>query len=302
MLSAAVVAGHLLTGFDHSEFEIGIRNALHILLFGIFALIIFESLKKLKVTTAIIVTVAIIAMVGGLAEFAQFRHGKQIDLSDIGRDLTGAVLCLGAWLLWRRSFANSDPRFRNNLYRVASALIVFLILSPLVYWLTVFQLSRSTFPVIVSFDHWWDKHLYSPVNSEISVSTGSPESLPDDKTVAAIHFSGTGRSGLTIRPVISNWSDYEYLTIEAAIFEGPNTFVTVRIFDEQGIRTFDERHVTRLTILRESTVYRILLSDIAIKANHRTLDLSDVKQLVIYVRKKSRRDGTVMLLDEIRLE
>ena len=100
--------------------------------------------------------------------------------------------------------------------------------------------------------------------------------------------------------MISDWSDYEYLTIEAAIVKGPDTSVTVRVFDEQGIRTFDERHVARLTILSEPVVYRLRLHDIVVKAKRRSLDLSDVQQIVIYAR--DRRDGTVMLLDEIRLE
>ena len=302
MLSAAVVAGHLVPGLDHSKFEIGIRNALHILVFATFALIIFEWLKHLNIVTAVVATLAIIAMVGGLSELAQLSQGKELDLSDLGRDMTGALLCLGSRILWRWSFSYGNSRFGTGLYRAGSVLLTILIFSPLLYWLTVLGVSRSTFPVIVSFDNWWDKHLYSPVNSEISMSTSSGESLSDAGTAALIRISGTGRTGLVIRPMISNWSDYEYLIIEAAVLEGPDTSVTVRVFDEQGIRSSEERHVARLTILREPTEYRIPLHDIAVKAKRRPLDLSDVKQVVIYVRKKSRRDGTVMLLDEIRLE
>jgi len=303
LLSAAVVAGHLVPGLDNSEFEIGIRNALHVLIFATFALIIFEWLKHLSIRTTIIATLAIIAMVGGLAEFTQFSHGKQVDLSDLGRDLTGAVLCLGSRLLWRWSFACSNSRFRNDLYRVGSALLALLIISPLLYWLTVIGMSRSTFPVILSFDHWWDTHLYSPVDSKITISATGAESPLGAGAVAVIRLSGRRRSGLTIRPVISDWSDYEYLTIEAAMVKGPDTSVTVRVFDEQGIRTFDERHVARLTIFSEPVVFRLRLHDFDVKKNkakRRPLDLSEMRRIVIFAR--DRRDGTVMLLDEIRLE
>ena len=300
LLSAAVIAGHLVTGFDHSEFEIGIRNALHILGFATFALIVFECLTHLKITVAIIATLAIIAMVGGLAELAQLSQGKQVDLSDLGRDITGAAICLGSRILWRRSYTPRNSRFGTGLYRVGSALLALLIFAPLLYWLTVIGASRSTFPVIVSFDHWWDTHLYSPINSEITMSATSAMSPVGAGTMAVIRLSGSGRSGLAITPVISNWSDYEYLTIEAAIVKGSDTSVTVRFFDKQGINRPNVRHVARITVDSEPKVFRLQLHDFDVKSKRRPLDLSDVQQIVIYAR--DRRVGTVMLLDEIRLE
>ncbi len=299
-LSSVVVASHLVPGLDNSKFENGIRNSLHILVFAIFAVIVFERLKHLSLTTAIVATLAIVAVVGGLAEFAQFFHGRQVDLRDLGRDLTGAMLCLGSRILWRSSFTYSNSRFRNGLYRVVSALLAVLIFSPLLYWLAVIGMSRSTFPVILSFDHWWETHLYSPINSEITISATGAELSLGVAAAAVIRLSALPRSGLTIQPVISDWSDYEYLIIQAAMNKGPDTSVIIRVFDEQGIKSFDERHVVRITIAGERRVFRLRLHDFNINAKLRPLELTTVQRIVIFARDK--RDGTVMILDEIHLE
>ncbi len=118
--------------------------------------------------------------------------------------------------------------------------------------------------------------------------------------MAVIQLSGSGRSGLVITPVIADWSDYEYLTIEAAMVNGSDTSVTVRFFDKQGINRPNVRHVARITVDSEPKVFRLQLHDFDVKSKRRPLDLSDVQQIVIYAR--DRRVGTVMLLDEIRLE
>ena len=300
LLSAAVVAGHLVPGLDNSEVENGIRNALHILIFAIFAAIIFESLKHLSIPTAIIATIVVIAIVGGISEFLQYSADKQPDLNDFARDLSGAALALCGRSLWRWSHADyvSDPA--RDTMRAGSVLLGVMIVAPLLYWLTVIALNRSTFPTILSFDNWWETHLYHPINAEIAVPVVIADWPAGAGAAAVVHLSGWGRSGLGILPMVSNWTDYEYLTFIVTMVKGPNTTLTVRINDGDRIHNFSDRFIARITVTNEPTLIRIPLHEMIAEPGLRTMDLSDIQEIVIFARDK--RHNTVMLLDEVRLE
>ena len=300
LLSAAVVAGHLLPGLDNSEIENGIRNALHIVVFAIFGVTIFESLNRMGKTTAIITTLVIIALVGGLSEFLQYSAGNRPDPYDIARDLTGASLGIFGWLLWRWSNTDHISKSAGVMRRAGAVLLGVLIIAPLLYWQTVIALNRSTFPEILSFDNWWESHFYNPINAEIKAPVTIANRSAGSGAAAEVHFSRKGRSGLGILPMVSNWSDYDYLTFVATMVKGPDTTVTVRINDGDRTHHFSNRFMATVTVTDEPALIRIPLRELITEPGLRTMDLSDIQEIVIFARDK--RAGTVMLLDEIRLE
>jgi hypothetical protein len=175
-----------------------------------------------------------------------------------------------------------------------------LIVTPLLYWPTVIGLNRSTFPRILSFDNWWESHLYDPINAEITVPVTIANWPARLGAAAEIHLSGWGRSGLGILPMVSNWSDYGYLAFFATMVKGPDTTVTIRINDGDRMHNFSDKFMATVTITNESVLFRIPLRELITEPGFRTMDLSDIQEIVIFAR--DNRAGTVMLLDEIRLE
>jgi hypothetical protein len=74
LVAAAVIGGHLLPGFDNSRVDDGIRNGLHVLVFAIVAIIIFENLVRSGISALIatLVTAILVAIIGVSAEFLQY--------------------------------------------------------------------------------------------------------------------------------------------------------------------------------------------------------------------------------------
>jgi hypothetical protein len=299
-VSAAVVAGHFLPVLDNTEIENGIRNSLHIVVFAIFAILVFRSLDRLGTFAAITATLLVIAVVGSVSEFMQYLVGKRPDPIDIARDLSGAALGVLGWLLWRWSNVDNASELSRTVRRASSISTGTIIVVPFLYWLTVIVLSRSVFPTILSFDNWWDAHLYSPINAEIFIPAVVADTPAAIGAVAEIHLSKRGRSGLSVLPMVSNWTAYEYLTFFAAMVRGPDTTVTVRINDGSRIHHFSNHFMARIVVTDEMALFRIPLKEITTESGLRTMDLSDIQEIVIFAR--DRRKGTVMLLDEIRLE
>ena len=111
ILAGFVAAGHLLPGLDNSQVENGIRDALHIVVFAVFSVLVFELLGRFAGPTPIVVTFLIVTIVGCLSEFLQYQVGKRPDFYDIARDLAGAALAVLAWVIWRgRMLVGSQGR------------------------------------------------------------------------------------------------------------------------------------------------------------------------------------------------
>lgn len=299
LLSAAVIASHALPGLDNSEIETGIRNGLHVLVFATFSAIVFESLNGPSMRTAIVATIIIVTIVGGLGELFQYSAGKRPDFFDFMRDLSGMALALGCRFLWRRSHIDDTSNRSRRVMQAGSALLGAMIVTPLLYWFIVIGLSRSTFPTILDFDNWWDKHLFYPVNADITFPIAVSDWPMAARSAAEIRLSAWGRSGLAILPVVSNWTDYQYLTFVAAIIKGPDTTVTVRINDEERAHNLADRFIATITVTNEPDNFRIPLHEMIIEPGYPAMNLSDIQEIVIFARDK--RSGTIMLLDEIRL-
>ena len=96
IITATVMAGHLLPGLDNSRVEEGVRNGFHVLVFASVAVIFFEVLiaSGLSPGRAVIATIVAVAAIGGLSETLQFLSGRQPDILDVIRDLSGAALAL----------------------------------------------------------------------------------------------------------------------------------------------------------------------------------------------------------------
>jgi len=149
-------------------------------------------MRRLGVAVAIVVTMVVTGTVAGLAEFLQYSAGKQPDFFDLARDVAGTGLALFGWSIWRRSYADGISESARILVRISSVLVAILILTPLLYWLAVIALNRSTFPTIVSFDDWWERHLYYSVNSEIDVAGARIDASIETGSAIELSLSGWG--------------------------------------------------------------------------------------------------------------
>jgi VanZ family protein len=292
-ISIAVIAGHLLPGLDNSSVEGGIRNSLHLLVFAVFSIIAFESLKSSGLVIPILATMIVVGAIGSLSEFLQYVSGKRPDVFDVIRDLSGAGLALTGRLLWLWGNQERNSPITKLARRSASVLVSALIVVPLLFWASILGLGRISAPVIIDFDQWWNQYIYRPINAEI-VTTANAVGT------AELLLLKWRRSGIVISPMVTDWSDYDYLTITAGMLEGPDTNVTVRINDSERRNSWSDEFLASIIVNRAVAKIRIPLSELVDEAGQLSMDLTDIQELVIFAR--DSRNDTVMVFDDIRLE
>lgn len=305
LITLAVVIGHLLPGLDATEIDREIRNSLHIIGFAFIAAAIFEALP-MRSTLAAMTTLLLITALGALAEFAQSFDGKGFDLADLFRDIAGAAIYICTRIVWTWSNAEGRSSAVRFAARLTSTVLLSLLFVPLSYWLSVNARIAAKFPTIMDFEGRWDAYTYQTVNSVVQlVNTVSPtgEYAGSSAEILLLH---RGWSGLNIKPVVSDWSSYQFITMRAAIIGGDESTITVDIsdVDHPGYRI--QHYVGARDVGPEPTVIRFpLRSDDEIPGRP---DLDPSKVSAVYIIARTRRKGKGnganirMILDDIRLE
>jgi len=295
LVAATVIAGHLLQGFGNSRVDDGLRNGLHVLVFAIVAIIIFEYLVRSGISTLIatLMTAILVAIIGVSAEFLQYLSGRKPDVFDVMRDFSGAILALIGRTLWIWTKGDGKATVTRLVGRAMSVAVSILVFTPLAFWLSIIVFGRMSSPVILDFEQWWAEYIYRPINAELAPHDGPASSVE-------IGLSEWGRSGLVISPVMSDWSNYEFLSITAGVLEGPDTRVSVRINDSARHNIWSDQFLAWIVVDSTVSIIRIPLRDLVNEPGHATVDLSDIQELVFFARDK--RSNTVMLISGIRLE
>jgi hypothetical protein len=304
-LAAAVIAGHLLPGLDATGLDIEIRNALHVIAFAIIAAVIFEVLP-MRPATAVLSTLAFVAVLGALAELAQTQVGKSFGVTDLFRDLAGATLYLCARLVWQ--WTNSTKRapaihFSARLISVALGALLFV---PLTYWLYTTNQVAAKYPTILDFEDRWDAYLFQTVESEFSFVTADASGRDFDETFAEITLLDHDWSGIKISPLVPDWSSFQYLTMQVAIVGAYESRIVVFLNDGAHPGYSSQHGIGIHNVGPEPTVIRFPLHDVVDKPGRPPLDPSKIKLVYIIARTKSHstseKGGPRLLLDNIRLE
>ena len=291
LTAAVIVAGHLLPSFNTSEIQDGIRNSLHVIVFAGFAGFVFNRLQKLRPWAAFGATTLLVCVVAGSAEVLQYAQGMslEVDVEDLLRDISGAALAIVATILWRRSGSGVISLRQKFILRALSIITGTLVLIPLTFWLTVFIINRATFPTLLTFEKWWESYTFRGINTTVIANNE-----------ATFTPNRTYRSGLSIRPLVSNWEDYTYLVFTAAVAQGKNTKLAVRVNDSSTLGWISRDAMYEINIANSPETFRIPLEELAIISKQESAKLSDVTQIVILTA-RSRTYSTIVL-DEIRLE
>jgi len=109
-----------------------------------------------------------------------------------------------------------------------------------------------------------------------------------------------GRAGLIVSPMVTDWRDFQMLTIAATMLRGPETNVTVRINDSQRRNVWTDQFMVPALVEPGGSLLRIPLSRLIEEQGQPMMDLSDVQEIVFFAR--DRRKNTAMLIEDIRLE
>ncbi len=177
--------------------------------------------------------------------------------------------------------------------RFAAILTGMCILVPLAFWVTIVAMGRLSSPVILDFSQWWQPYIYRQINADLKV----PANMHGAAEVELLEWR---RSGLVVSPLTTDWTDYEFLTITAGMLKGAETNVTVRINDGERVNEWSDAFMEAIVVKPGTTSVQISLRDLSIEEGHAAMDLTNIREIVIFAR--DRRKDTVMVIEEIRLD
>jgi hypothetical protein len=298
--SGALVAGHLLPVLDGTFIEFGMRDALHVVVFAVFGLAAFQYLARFGLPAAIAATLLIIVVVGATAELIQSTRGTEPNLTDVYRDLAGGMLGIIVALTWRGAQTAGLPSRRQALLRAGTVAAVVSVFVPLGFWIAVALLNYYSAPRLVSFDHWWERHVVWEVNTTVE-RVAAPGEVPlVSGRVAQFRLSPDRRSGISVFPGFSDWRHHQYLAFTIAVLRGPDVDLRLRLNDGAHFRRYDGAFTHRLTATTEPVRLRLPLAELARDPTAGTLDLSDIRQLTLTASRAPA--DTLVLLDDFQLE
>lgn len=298
-IAALVVAGHLLPGLDDTAIDLGIRNALHVIVFAMLSGFLFVLFQDYSVVRRVLASLAIVVGIGFVAEFAQLKAGRQFSVVDLARDAVGGGLCIASLLAWQLS-EDANGAVRQFLARSSSILFATMILIPIGFWLSVIAMGRSASPSILSFDKAWEAHIYFTVNSEFASVAGDDVGVGGSDNAGDLTLSGMWRSGIGVNTLVRDWRKYQFLTFDAVMVSGPRTRISVRVNDKQRFGLLADEFISRAWVETTPGKISIPLQRVARQDGRPDLDMSDIRQFFVFARNK--RAGTVLRLDNFRLE
>jgi len=286
-----------------------IHNTGHTPLFGILSLLIlglcFLTLSKKiqKQYLYYLIALTVTALIGITTEFIQIYGPGDADLSDLIRDILGAVSFLGLYMVFDRKmiiFWRKQSNIRI-LALVNAFLLLILSLIPVSLWAWAYHQRNHAFPQIIGFESFWENKFIRTNNAEL-VKTHPPPGWknPSSRNVGQLTMSAGIYPGFNIEEPYPNWTSYKYIIF--CIYSGLETVVnfTIRIEDIHHNDFYDDRFNYTITINPGLNQITIPLEKVKNAPSYREMDMTAICAIHFF---SVRPDKPITLyFDDLRLE
>jgi VanZ family protein len=299
-IAVFVTLAHLVPGLDRTELDAEFRNSIHIVGFAAVAAVLYRAIRGTRLKR-IALTMMSIILLGVVSEFAQYISGKTFGIGDLFKDVTGAAVYIAAHELWYFRQHESGSRARVVASRAVAAALAVAIFLPLIYWSFVQISSRSQFPAIASFEHRWEERLIKPKNSVVTIRHNSEiEGMPEENNQAVlIELSRRGRSGLIVKVIESDWSEFTTLEFDAATFSEASVWISGYVNDGGHAGMFGGKPPALFELTRNVTRIGIPLASMVENPDGTLDDLSDIREMAVLAH--GEHENSKIMLDNFAL-
>ncbi len=268
-----------------------------------FAFILLSSLiylavehhgKKRAVTVAAIVS--ILLMVG--IELIQPYVGRTASLADVEVGLLGMVIALSGMVVWRSS-QRWLLRGAHLLLLVVS--LVWIVQPALTEWRALW-LRDQQFPLLGVFE--------DELESRLWLASGALHGKQTEISFSQ-QYVGSGTHSLKVETIKGTWSGVRYAAgaqdwrgyraLSMTIYNPGAAFkLNIRIDDGvTAVPAYSERYNGRVAVNSGVNTVLLSLDDIAAGPKSRSLELSSIRKMVLFVGKQQQ--ARLFYLDDIRL-
>ncbi len=273
--ACAVVLAHFLDFSSWAEW--GVRSdLLHVLAFAALAYGAMTYLVNSAYTLplAAVLTLFGTLVVGSLSELAQIATSRDADLGDLFRDLIGAASGVCAYA------ARSSPKLKIVFAAASIGLLVTGSANSILEVIALWR-ARSDLPLV---DHFED-----PSKRRLWRSTGARIEMRDEdgnRRLCAIYREGS-YPGIA-RRLPGNWSGYTRFSFDAD--PDVESELVVRVHDREHDDQHRDRFNRSVTLKPGKQTLEFSMDDIRSGPKHRTLDLTRLGELVLFVPRPERPD------------
>ena len=293
---------------DHTRLWQELRNAGHLPLFGLFALLVFwltgvltrGYLARSKSYVIAAVTTAVVATA---SELLQYDGPRDADPWDLARDLVGIVVFLGVAAIHDRelsSFWQKQGRQKRRLFNGILIMVCAIALAPVAYWGALFAGRNARFPTILDAESVLEMPLLKQQDTRIE-QVPIPPGFVDGQgaRVLKVTFFTSHCSGVRIEDLYPDWRGFEALSLAVYSELDRPVKLGVKIQDRHYKFHLYDRYRGGAVIAPGSNRIVIPLNDMAKLASGRSMAFEDMSTIVLFV---SHHGGEFpLLLDDLKL-
>lgn len=261
----------------NSPFISPLRDSLHSYLFFSFCLLALQLFCKPSELGKIALIMLACFVSGVVIEFTQPYVGGNTSIVDIYYNLVG-IICASVMFVALRK-----PLKRKLSATVFAVIWLSTCLAMPLYGAFVLTQRDQAAPILLSFDQSWERQLWRPGSSLVSLSRAPQAWQANQSLSAKITFTNANYSGFHLKHPLSDWSPYTALTFEIFSKQKETLNLVLRIHDKTHNQAYDDRYNQRFRVEPGLNTYRISLAQIAQAPSQRTLDMQNIDGLGIFM-------------------
>lgn len=287
-----------------------IHNFGHIPLFGIMAALIL-NLSFIFLQTIIqkrylhyILAFCITVMLGVILEFIQISGPRDADIGDIWRDIIGALIFLGIYLIYDSKMTDLFSIMKKRVKTIVIiGLLILITLSilPAVIWGGAYLYRDWNFPTICGFESILENKFFRYQNAILEITT-PPEGWLGIKSEHAgrLTFMPAKYPGLNIEEPYPDWTEYGVFCISIySELENP-VALYFRIDDLHYNQTWEDRFNYSFTVLPGYNQIDISIEEIRQGPVNRKMDMTAIANILLFAH--NPLDTFSVYIDDIILK
>ena len=285
-----------------------VYNFGHVPLFGFLSLLILGLAKqvvkfeKQKHYLYYVIAFISVIFIGAISEFLQLYGPRDADIGDWIRDIIGAISFLGCYMAYDKKAGiisdKSNDKYKIIIILIATVLII-LSFIPTALWAGAYLHRNHEFPVICSFDSFWERKFIKTRNADLTaVSSPKEWRKYEDDRVGQLILYPANYSGFSIEEPYPDWSDYDFLSFEVYSKLDSSINLAIRIEDIYHDDTYQDRFNKSNTINPGINRIVIPLTEIKEAPASRMLDMTAIRYIHVFT---ANPDNIILYIDDFRL-
>jgi len=285
-----------------------IHNAGHTPMFGILALILLgfsrmllKSRLKKRVSHYLLAFFAA-SFLGALSEILQIFEPRDADIWDLVRDIVGIIAFLCGYKVFEDYRNQHFDLHRWNVFVPFVTAVILLVgaVTPSILWIGAYSQRNSNFPSIMDFESPLQS-MYVTLNSARLDRYARPSDFlaARGKNVGRVEFQPSIYSDFIIEEPVSDWSDYDYLSMDLYSANDTTIQIAVRIEDRHHNRHYEDRYNAVINLEPGSHTISIDLNDIETAPETRQMDMTQMH--IIHLFTVGINSPVNIMIDNIRL-